>query len=44
MDALVALVRLRGGLELLGFGGILHMFITRYVTSDSDVLYYLGLT
>lgn len=32
MDALVALVRLWGGLEFLGFGGVLQMFISRYAT------------
>jgi len=42
MDALVALVRLRGGLEYLGFGGLLQMFISRYVIFDPGAAPMLG--
>lgn len=36
MNALVLLVRMRGGLEHLGFGGILQMLISRYLTPEPD--------
>jgi hypothetical protein len=37
MDALVILVRLCGGVRTPRFGGILHTFVTWFVTSDPNI-------
>jgi hypothetical protein len=37
MDALAFMVRMRGGLEHLGFGGILKMLIRRYEDLESSL-------
>jgi hypothetical protein len=44
MNALAQMVRIRGGLEQLGLGGILHMFITRWLFRSIPRIFFELLT